>query len=211
MNSLKFILLSTVLLVSAAGQLSAAPTYGFTGISGNSAYATAVGEAQFSVDLTSLNGGSKIRFDFYNVGPEACSIANIYWGAESGLLTKNSIINGSGVKYSWDATPSDMQGGATWIASVSADADNQKPKNGVNPGETVGFIFNIGTGKTFNDIVAGIEANTLRIGLHAISFKDGSSEWFETGNPPVVPAPAALLLATLGTSLVGLLRRRSAI
>lgn len=207
MNYLKLISVSTILLVSAAGQLSAAPTYGFTGVSGTSAIATAVGEAQFSVELFDLSPQQQVRFVFSNVGPQQSSITHIYWGDSGALLTPDSIENNANVAFAWGANPKNMKN-TSWDSTLASGALSPSPQNGVNPGESVGFIFDIAPGSTFEDITSAISNNTLRFGLHGQSFTDGSSEWFENGNPPVVPAPAALLLATLGTSLVGLIRRR---
>lgn len=209
MNSLRLTLCGSIVLLILAAPAVAVPTYNFVGISGNSVADTAIGEAQFTVELLDL--GSQVKFVFRNSGPEASSIANIYWGAEDGLLSPNSIENGTGVLFDWGAKPEEMQGGAIWVSTIASDAEKPKPTNGVNPGESVGFVFDLGSGKTFTDITSGIEAYSLNVGLHALAFSDGKSEWFEIGNPPVVPAPAALLLATVGTGLVGLLRRRSAL
>ncbi len=197
-------------LLILAGSLSAAPTYKVVGVSKTSTANTKIGESQISVGLVGLSS-SQIKIVVSNNGPSASSIADIYLGGTSGLLVKKQIINGSGVAYSWGATPGNLPGG-TSKADISADSNPPVSSRGINPGESVSLVFNIVRGKSLETIVSAIECGSLKVGMHVQAFKDGKSECFEIDrNPPVVPAPGTLILASVGIGVVGYLKRRHAV
>ena len=71
-------------------------------------------------------------------------------------------------------------------------ADNPAPTNGINPtspadpNEWAAVTFNLNDTNSVSDVVADLEDSSLRIGMHIISFPDGSSE------SAVTPEPASL-------------------
>ena len=190
----------------------AAPTYSFVNITNNNAGDAAIGEAQLFVELFDLGG--QINFAFTNIGPAASSITDVYFDNGT-LLGIASIVNTAGlVEFSQLATPPDLPGGNTVIPpfattlGFSADSDPPVQPLGVNPGESLGIIFDLQSGGVFDDIVDELASGALRIGIHVQGFSSGGSESFINNGTTVIPAPGALILVGLGAGCVSWLRRR---
>lgn len=212
----------TLLLITAALALpaTAAPTiYGFKAITSNSVVNPAIGEAQLSLSVDTY-GANQVLFNFSNSGPLACSITDIY--IESNILSLSSIDNYSQVLFIRGATPNNLPSGNNIgfeaNISLSAEAKNPAPQNGVNPGEQVGLVFNLLDGNTYDELINRLNqgigrtsnvAGDIRVGIHVQGFADGSSEAFVQKTPPVVPAPGAVVLGSIGMMFVGYLRRRN--
>jgi hypothetical protein len=170
-------------------QPACAETYGFSNITGDSATNAATGEAQLSVDV-GAGGAGQVRFDFHNVGAAACSITDVYFD-DGVLLGIASIINGAGVQFAQYASPSNLPGGTNvdpdfqTTAGFSADSDPPTQSNGVNPGESLGIVFNLKAGATLQGVLDSLADRTLRIGIHVQAFANGGSESFVN-----IPGPA---------------------
>lgn len=190
----------------------ALPTYSFVNITNNNPGDAAIGEAQLSVEILDL--GTQVRFNFTNIGPAASSITDVYFD-DGSLLGIASIINTPTlVEFSQLATPPDLPGGNLAVppfvttAGFSADSDPPVQPLGVNPGESLGIIFDLVGGGTCAGVVGELASGALRIGIHVQGFSSGGSESFINNGTTVIPAPGALLLAGIGAGCLGWLRRR---
>jgi len=203
--------ISSLAFALGLGALSALPAaaipVGFGCITNTSATDCAIGEAQFSVEATDL-GGNQVLFTFANSGPSASLITDVYFDdgtllGIAGLIDADDNYLGSfgdsGVDFSQGASPPNLPGGNTigfvTTAGFLADADPPPAFQGVDPGETLGVVFNLQGGGTFIDIVDELTNGDLRIGIHAQAFPGGGSESFV--NFPI-PEPGTALLLALG-------------
>lgn len=218
-------LLLLALAAFALASPASAVTFGFDCISGGSNTACGVGEAQLFVDVTDSGGGT-VTFTLRNVGPTTSSVANVYldFPFEFG---SSSLSSSTGVKFNKGGNPKKLPGGNTvgFVSDLRFTAKNPKPKNGVNPGESLTIVLTLAGGKTFADVVSAITDGTLRIGVHLIGVEvPGCTRTRDDGgcktdagsaslvnDPHAVPEPAALALlgsaALLGVAIV---RRRIA-
>ncbi len=214
--------LSLVLTLSLAlGVLSVgsahAVSVGFDNISGNNAVDAAIGEAQLFVDVTDP-GGSQVLFTFFNTGPAASSITDIYFddgdlmGSASLIDADEGIGGDPGVDFTEPASPGNLPSANNAsppfaTAGFSADSDPPVQPNGVDPGESLGILFDLTDTPvgTFANVIAQLTNGDLRIGLHVQGFDGGGSESFV--NTPI-PEPHAAVLFAVGALVVGTATRR---
>jgi len=209
------ILSIAALVLTFSGISFAAPEiYSFTNITNNNSTDALIGENQLSL-IVHDEGSSLVKFCFANAGPEASSITDVYWDDNSGLLKSIHSFgaNTGTVAFSEFANPGNLPGGGSILpvfnANFSADSDPPVPHNGVNPGEELCVLFNVEDG--FAGIIGAIDSSALRVGIHVQAYASGGSESFITtgdNGVTIIPEPASMILAVIGMSLVGGLKKR---
>lgn len=185
-------------------------TFNFTNITNNDATDALIGENQLSV-VVHDEGTLLVKFCFNNAGPAASSIADVYWDDNAGLLTSIQSFSTTGtVAFSEGASPPNLPGGngisPAFSADFSADSDPPAQPNGVNPGEELCVLFN--TQDSFENIIAAMNSGQLRVGIHVQGYASEGSESFVTDGVTIIPEPASMVLAMIGMSLVGGLKKR---
>ena len=175
-----------------------------------------VGEAQFSASLSDLGGGQAL-LTFTNSGPAPSIIADVYIDDDASVITGiASIQNGAGTNFSVGAAPPNLPGGnelsPAFAANFSADANppTGTNKNGVDPGESVGMVLDLGNGVTFALLENALETGAVRLGIHGqgLGSTGGSESFVSGGGDGAVPEPSAALLFGLGAASVALRQRR---
>ncbi len=209
-RSTRLLVASTLALITLGAQPAFATAFGFGCITNNNAGDCAIGQAQTSVDVTSPGAG-QIQFQLKNVGAAQSTIAGVYWD-DSSLLDSIASISSVGVSFAENGSPPDLPGGNSIVPAFSADfrvnANAPPPQNGVNPGDVLDVVFNLGSGVAPADVITALNSGALRVGLHVINFASGGSESFVT---VPVPEPSTLLLGAVGLAgLAAVARRRSA-
>lgn len=84
--------------------------------------------------------------------------------------------------------------------------------NGVNPGESLGILFNLQPGFSnpmFTAILADLKSRSLQVGIHAQGFSGGGSE-SESFVNEAVPEPLTMLGAGAAIGMGALMKRRQA-
>lgn len=200
------------LAVSAFSPLTSAQTYAFDCITDSNAANCAAGQSQLRVAVSGPTAGQAL-FTFTNSGAAALSLTDVYF-ADGTLLGIAGVSNGPGVSFSQGASPPNLPGGNVigFVTTAGFAADSNPPvqPNGVNPGETLGILFDLQSGRSFADVVSELASGELRIGVHAQGFANGGSESFVNLAMPVPePAAAVSLLVALGLlGGIGRLHRR---
>jgi len=222
MKTHKSLLLSVlaVAIFSIPVTLQAGETFSFYRIT-NTASVDVAG--QLFVEVIDAGSGN-VTFKFTNDVGTASTITAVYFDNKGGVLDASagiSILSSSGVFFDTPATPASLPSqelaGFVTTIGLTADADNPKPSKGLNDNaDWLELTLSLTGSNTYDDVLAALDSSThdLWIGLHVQSIGEGTnppSDSFVNNGRYVVPAPGAILLAGIGTTLVGWLRRRQSI
>lgn len=183
----------------------------------------ATGASQLGVTVSGAAAG-QVLFTFTNTGPKPSSITDLYWEDSSllqNMVSTNYSHTGT-VSFSEGARPPNLSGWGSispnFYAAFTADSNDPVSSNGVNPGESLGILFQLKDGKTFTDVLSALDtahlnqSGGMRIGMHVQSFSNGASASFINVPQSVIHTPiptAAWLLSSGLLGLVGVARRQS--
>ena len=164
------------------------------------------------------DGAGRSVFRFERVGSSTVALAQIYFTGIDDLLKGPQFASSAGVKYAAGANPAHPPGANDFDVDFAAGRKKQGGiGNAVNAnGEWLEISFAIAPGLTQSDVAAGITAGTLRLAMHIQSIGQYSDTYINTPPvpptptpPPVIPLPAAVWSAGLGTiGVAGLVIRR---
>jgi hypothetical protein len=185
---------------------------------------------QFKFDVTDLGGG-QVNFRFYNDGPVASSITQIYFddltsdgiNPEWRVLDQIVSLSGSaGVLYGIDDTANLPAGqnavpkfSVTMEPPLAADPASPTQPNGINPGEELNIVFALTGTATFMDVITQLNngvtdpytSPALRVGIHVQGYTTGTdSESFiggTLGEPKTPPDAPLPPVAIAGIALMG--------
>jgi hypothetical protein len=181
-----------------------AQNYSFNCVTNNLAADCATAVNQLHMTVSEASGGG-VDFLFTNTGPNKSSITDVYfdWASTLYALTPGLITGSTGVSFSWGAAPPDLPGGTGigFSANIAADSNSPSQPNGVNPGEWVNFNF----AGSYSNLVAALDTDQLRVGIHVQGFLNGGSESLVV-TPVPEPETYAMLLA--GLFMMGFVIRR---
>jgi hypothetical protein len=177
--------------------------------------------AQLFVDVTDYAPGL-VRFDAINRGPIASGIATVYFDHDDALPSLLSDIvaldeSDPGVDFAYPATTGDnLPEGGNVLPPFETDwwTTKEGPESSaINGGESLGMIFGLAEGRTFEEVIGSLDSGHLRVGYHVISIgsREDSDSYLVTVNGRQV-ADGGMTLMLLGTAVLGLevLRRKSA-
>lgn len=81
--------------------------------------------------------------------------------------------------------------------------------NGVNPGETLGIVFGLTAGSSYDDVIHALDSGDLRVGYHVIAIApDGESDSFVNNGRYQVPDGGSTLALLSGAMMVMAVIRR---
>ena len=186
-----------------------ANTYNFTQITSNGNQPVA---SQLLVNVT--QSGTNVLFKFTNSSLISSSITDVYFDyGNTNYFTSisNNALGAAGesagVNYGDGASPSNLPDGNTigFTADASGDSAPAVMANGVNAAnEYAAFLGALGLNNSFSDVIAALDSNAFRIGLHVQAIgKLGGSESFVNSpeHPSQVPLPGAIWL--FGSAVLG--------
>ena len=230
-RKLSLLVLAFLAFVVCCDRVFAAETFQFNVITSDdpSGVAGQVGSEAFQLEVSEIAPGSAQALFTFNVLPgnyayDGFFIDGVYFYDGALLRIAELIENSAGqVDFTEGAGPGHLPGidlathklvtGYELDMLDSADAEASPAINGINAGESLGVLFDLQPGKTYDDVIAGIIDGSIIVGVKAQGFgPDDYSEGFTaSGGYAVVPAPSAFLLGSLGVGIVGLLRKRKAL
>ncbi len=200
-----FVLFSAWIFAILLCESSSAIIISFDSITSNGVGSPGIAEDQLFVEALDVAGDASFRF--FNTGPDASNISEIYFDDGSLLGISTIIDSPPTVDFEEGASPGNLPSGNSIspafevTAGFLAEAGNPSPKKGVAPLEEVTIIFDMQGTQTFQSVLDELADGRLRIGIHVTAFDNGASE--SLVNVPI-PEPATLSLMLLGlTALNG--------
>jgi len=211
-----------VVLASCSSDLRA-EIYGFSVISpANNPGLSDTLATQLTVEVKPYGAGAVFEFSNNIASPYFGIIKEVYFDDGTLLGISALLEDDPGVDFfNNPAKESNLPGGENltpdFEKTVLWAAKDGSESNGVDPGETLGVVFELKPGTDFDGLIAAIEdgfvtggEGSLRIGLHLGSIADAIGSDSDSFIMTRVPVPGAALLGFLGLAAAGIRLRRYA-
>lgn len=161
-------------------------------------------EGDFTMKVTPYGDGALIVFS--NHCPMDSVITKICF-LENELIEFSDFasppVSSEWISFSVDSTnamlPAGNPYGFTPHNTFGFDADPAGPKNGLRPGESLGLLFDLTDGTSYDRVIRGFNELTLRAGIHVQALPGDFSESF-ISTP--IPEPTTLALVSIGVLLL---------
>ncbi len=188
-------------------------SFGFAGLPGSDFVNMNIGEDQLVVTVAEFSPDLAL-FTISNEGLFPSSVTSIFFDeGATPVMTglEGTTFTDEGVFFTRATTPAELPGGEFLTPEFAATEDMAltagSPTKGINPGESLTLTANLKPGVTTAQLLQEIGTGQLRIGLETQGFNNNKSATFVNLATPI-PAPAAIVLGSLGAGLIGWLRRR---
>ena len=191
---------------------SRADLFTFAAISNNSSQSGSMGPL-FSLEVTQPADGQAL-FTFRNnlVAPYTGTILTAFLD-DGALLGISQLIEPSGVDF-YESGAQNFPGGGTLAPQFDTSFSAKKEgaaSNGIDPGEYLGILFDLQSGKTFSDVTDAIQLGflgdgpgSLRVGIQVGRIQPGD----QSDSFLLTPVPGAVILGLLGLGVAGLKLRK---
>ena len=205
-----------VLIVSAAPAHAGTTTsFSFGNIVNGDTFGDAL-KADFGMDVIEDVGGNVVfkfkNFDLSNTGH---FIGGIYFDDNASLLSFANLTldyqNVGTVDFK-NANANLPQGNNIGFVGDYGATKNGAASNGVQKNEALGVKIKLNTGKTYADLIAGLNSGTIKSGIHVQALANGKSDsYVSTPNTPPPPPPPAKVpessnaMVMLGLAAAGVL------
>lgn len=165
--------------------------------------------SEITMNVSDLGGGS-VLFEIIR-GSLNGSVASVYFDGD-GLLSGMSFSSSDsslGVDFGSDGSAQPPGVPFSFDIQYSFGAVPPPAQNGIDTGETGGFVGVLGGGNTFADIENSLFSGDFSVAMHVIKLgedEEGSDFYISIPGDPAIPEPGLSLLGSLGAALL-LLRR----